>query len=295
MLMLTINLEDKNYNRSLSTNLKTSIVTAFEKYGLLKFTNVRDDFIKFVNQFTFSFANDARRRKERMNDKNIRNVDGGKKKIYLHSEASFSPSQPEIVWFYCLSPSETDTGHTTYCDGKELWEKMPAKFKLFFLENPILYKLKIPIYLPHKKKKLKRKWYLETPGVKNCILDYNDHTLNFDFFKFALERSRIQNKYCFANHLFIPLSSEPQILRRTFLNNKNISDTDFKVLINLADENTKVIKWKKNELVMIDNLRYMHGRTLISRKESKRDIVVVQSMKSNFGFGSTNPKSESLY
>ena len=138
MLMLTINLEDKNYNRSLSTNLKTSIVTAFEKYGLLKFTNVREDFIQFVNQFTFSFANDARRRKERMNDKNIRNVDGGKKKIYLHSEASFSPSQPEIVWFYCLRPSETDTGHTTYCDGKELWEKI-----LNFITKKICSKSKI--------------------------------------------------------------------------------------------------------------------------------------------------------
>ena len=288
--MLTINLEGKNYNKPIDKKLKTSIIAAFEKHGLLKFTNVTDDFIKFVNQFTYSFANDAKRRKERMNDKNIRNVDGGKKKIFLHSEASFSPSQPEIVWFYCINPPETDSGHTLYCDGIELWKKIPAKFKIFFLENPILYKLKIPIYIPQKKKKLKRKWYLETPGVKNCILNYEDLTLNFDFFKFALEKSRIQNKFCFANHLFIPLSSEPQILKRTFLNNKNISRTDFKVLINLADESTKHIKWKKNELVMIDNLRYMHGRASIDSKESKRDVVVVQSMRSNFGYGSTNPK-----
>ena len=288
--MLTINLEDKNYKKSLDKKFKTSVIEAFEKYGLLKFTNVKNEFIKFVTQFTHSFANDARRRQERMNDKNIRNVDGGKKKIYLHSEASFTPSQPEIVWFYCISPPETDSGHTLYCDGIELWEKIPAKLKLFFLENPILYRLKIPIYLPQKKKNLKRNWYLESPGVKNCILDYNDHTLNFDFFKFTLEKSRIQNKYCFANHLFIPLSSEPQILKRTFLNNKNISEADFKVLIDLADKNTKYIKWKANELVMMDNLRFMHGRAPIDRKENQRDIVVVQSMRSNFGYGSTNPK-----
>ena len=42
---------------------------------------------------------------------------------------------------------------------------------------------------------------------------------------------------------------------------------------------------------MIDNLRYMHGRALINEKESKRDVVVVQSMKSNFGYGGTNPKT----
>ena len=178
--MQTIDLKDTSYNKSLNKKFKTSVVTAFEKYGLLKFTNIKDDFMKFVNQFTYSYANDARRRKERMNDRNIRNVDGGKKKIYLHSEASFSPSQPEIVWFYCISPPETDSGQTLYCDGIKLWEKIPAKFKLFFLENPILYKLKIPIYFPQKKKNFRRKWYLETPGVRNCILDYNDHTLNFD-------------------------------------------------------------------------------------------------------------------
>ena len=34
--MLTINLEDKKYNKSLDKKFKTSIVTAFEKYGLLK-------------------------------------------------------------------------------------------------------------------------------------------------------------------------------------------------------------------------------------------------------------------
>ena len=31
------------------------------------------------------------------------------KKIYLHSEASFSPSQPEIIWFL-YKPPETDSG-----------------------------------------------------------------------------------------------------------------------------------------------------------------------------------------
>ena len=57
------------------------------------------------------------------------------KKIYLHSEASFSPSQPEIVWFYCIRPPETDSGDTLYCDGIKLWEEIPAKFKLFFLKT----------------------------------------------------------------------------------------------------------------------------------------------------------------
>ena len=96
--MLTINLEDKNYKKSLDKKFKTSVIEAFEKYGLLKFTNVKNEFIKFVNQFTHSFANDARRRQERMNDKNIRNVDGGKKKIYIFRQPT--PSTRLCPYFH---------------------------------------------------------------------------------------------------------------------------------------------------------------------------------------------------
>ena len=49
------------------------------------------------------------------------------------------------------------------------------------------------------------------------------------------------------------------------------------------------ISWKRNDLVMIDNLRFMHGRRKINKANNNRDIVTVQTMISNFGFGSTMP------
>ena len=47
----------------------------------------------------------------------------------LHSEASFSPSWPEILWFYCSVPQKY--GQTTLCDGEELWKKLSYKTKFF--------------------------------------------------------------------------------------------------------------------------------------------------------------------
>jgi hypothetical protein len=285
--MINIDLKTHNYNKNLDKPLKQQIISSFEKEGIIKFENLKEDFIDFIKQFTSNFANDANRREERMCNKKIRNVDIGKQKIFLHSETSFSPSQPEIVWFYCIHPPKTNSGYTTYCDGMKLWEKLPANLKVFFLENPILYKLKIPVNLKIKKdpKTPKRKWYLEAPGVKNCFLDYSDLTMNLDYFKFAIEKSRFHNKLCFANHLLIPLDSEPQILKRSFLNQKNISKRNFELIENLAEANTKTISWKQNDLIMIDNYRFMHGRTEISKEENERDIVVVQSTRSNFRLG----------
>ena len=40
---------------------------------------------------------------------------------------------------------------------------------------------------------------------------------------------------------------------------------------------------------MIDNMRMMHGRRKILGNE-ERDIINIQSLKANFGFGSTTRK-----
>ena len=49
------------------------------------------------------------------------------------------------------------------------------------------------------------------------------------------------------------------------------------------------IDWKDNELCMIDNKRMMHGRRKILENE-ERDIINIQSLKANFGYGSTTRK-----
>ena len=61
-------------------------------------------------------------------------VDLGNNEIPLHSEASFSPSWPEIIWFYCSSPSKK-SGFTTVVDGVKVYENLKISTKKFFLEN----------------------------------------------------------------------------------------------------------------------------------------------------------------
>ena len=49
---------------------------------------------------------------------------------------------------------------------------------------------------------------------------------------------------------------------------------------------TYEIKWGKNDLVMVDNKRFMHGRRAY-KKNSPRDIVVIQTSKASFSYGTT--------
>ena len=44
--------------------------------------------------------------------------------------------------------------------------------------------------------------------------------------------------------------------------------------------------WQKSDFLMIDNQRIMHGRRTFPRGDP-RDIVIIQTARASFGFGST--------
>ena len=138
---------------------KSKVISLFKKNGCILFRNFKftaENYKKFTDIFTKNYAtdtNDVSRRKKTKYSKFIRHVDVGYKKMSLHSEASFSPAWPEIVWFFCEEPAKNN-GETTICDGIKLWESLSEKTKEFFLSNPLKYKLKIPVL---EKKKIGKK------------------------------------------------------------------------------------------------------------------------------------------
>ena len=53
-----------------------------------------------------------------------------------------------------------------------------------------------------------------------------------------------------------------------------------------SKELTYDLDWKKKDLIMLDNMRFTHGRRAF-KKSDKRDIMTVESSSANFGYGST--------
>ena len=137
------------------------------------------------------------------------------------------------------------------------------------------------------KGKGKKPWFLNNPGVRNCYLNFDDKSIEFEYIKFAVHESLYVNKLCFANHLFVPLESEPQILSRKMYNGKKIPTKIIDEIHKKAKSLTKTIKWIKNDLLMIDNIRFMHGREAIDAQEDVRDIITMQTAKSEFSFESS--------
>jgi len=106
-------LKNTDKKKSIFDLKRSEIIKRFEQKGVIifrEFDIVAKKIKKFTDLFTETYAKDALRRKKRLNDSDIRDVDyqenihGEPQAVDLHSEASFAPAWPEIIWFYCITP-----------------------------------------------------------------------------------------------------------------------------------------------------------------------------------------------
>ena len=262
--------------------LKNYIKKEFLKSGIIEFSNLpfkKDKIQKFTDLFTSRYSNDANRRINKFKNTKINTVDLGNHSIPLHSEASFTYSCPEIIWFYC-SKNDKNSTSTTICDGKELWQKLKNKTKQFFLKNPIKYEVEIDI--PFKKEiNLKQNYFANKVGVFNSHIDWRRGKLNFTMIKFLINEDINTNQLFFANHILVGSKHEKQIKKMVLINDKKIPKNIIKEIIQLSKKLTINYDWKKNTLLMIDNRRFMHGRKKF-KKNSIREILNIQTLKANF-------------
>ncbi len=280
-------------NRSIEDSIfdlkSNEIISLFEEYGTILFRGFNiesDEITKFTNIFTEQYSADALRRKIRFNNKNIRNVDYGNSEVLLHSEASFTPSFPEIVWLFCNTPA-TKGGESILCDGVELWSSLSSDVKGFFLSEQIHYELKIPV-IKNKNKKTIKPWLLQIVGAGIGHINYDDGCLYITQKRYAVQEAR-NGKLAFSNHLFVSLDSEDQLLSRKLSNGSEIPDEIYSEIRIKAEKITYDHVWRESDLLMVDNKRFMHGRKSLV-PGIPRDVVVIQSQRASFGYGFTNRK-----
>ncbi len=270
-------ISSKSKNFKINNLKKTVVNKLFHEKGMIIFDNFNityPEFYKFTKKFTKIYANDAIRRKERFRNKVLRSVDLGNRKVTLHSESSFTVTRPQIIWFMCVNPPKKNTGgETVFCDGSVLWDSLSPQTKTFFKKEPLEYIVNIK--LNNNISNLKKKWFLNFPGVSNEFVDFKKNIMSFNYKTFAVEKNYLNSKLFFCNHL-LSVKDEDQI-EKVLYKNKQIPKKFIREIIQKSKKITYTHKWKKNQFVMIDNHRFMHGRNKII-KNSKRDIINAQTL-----------------
>ena len=265
--------------------------------GIIAIQSQYDDPSRIYNQFKYiseqlgqyPITDANRRKKDSLQDDTktkLSSVDLDFSYVNPHSETSFSPARPNLIAFVCLDISEkgSSEGLTTLIDGEYLWSNLDLNLRKDLASRYILYKLEIE--LPKKRKKLtgSREWYLDFSNITNTLIDYDKNVLKFEYFCPFITENPITKKLALANHCFVDLETEPQIISRDYFRqeNKRLIETNVPNEI-LADLNKsiKTLKWKKGLSIFIDNYRYMHGRLSYDMSE-KRNIYIKQYRRIRF-------------
>lgn len=254
---------------------KQKIKKIFKEYGIVIIRGYLFNeklFHKFASFFTKRFSVETNRRKKTKIDQ-INYVDPGFQKMSLHSEASFSPTWPEVIWFYGKEVS-TKFGETTICDGNHLWNLLNYKTKEFLKSNLLEFAVKSDL-----KTKFKNKdWDLNRVGIYDSYID-EDGFLNYKHIKFAIHKNKYNDKIYLSSHILYK-DTDPTIKYMKLLGGKKIPS---KILDEIRLKSEEILyyhKWKKKDLIMLDNKKFMHGRNKVVKNDNRK-ILNIQTLVSN--------------
>jgi len=193
---------------------------------------------------------------------NIQSVNLGDEAFPMHAELSRTPWKPDVCWFACATPAEQE-GETYMCDGIEIVRHMSPQLRTA-LENR-QFKYTQVSQLPAAKFWLRS----HQPSVEllnnppaDCPYSFElvDQTPYQTFYRPALHKPMFSDEPAFSNFL---------IFAREYLHNKDfpvfedgseIPDALVAELVKISDSLRQPVPWQQNDVVMLDNTRFMHAR-----------------------------------
>jgi hypothetical protein len=261
----------------------------FKSFGLLVFRGFEvnlEQMKTFSGQFSSQFVRDSC---TTFVDEFVRLVDQGMSALGPHCDNASSPHRPDVVWFCCAKPA-LQGGESLFWDGVRVWEELGEEVKQLFTAKKLCF-------LTHYSAD-QWKHFLGSPsatiddakrvldGLKGIKYRINeDQSISLEYVCSAVVKTKYGYQDAFANGLVMDY---PQIgmtsYTRTgenvkFEDGSLIPDAAIYEIKQVTDSLTEEILLQTGDLVMVDNLRFMHGRRAFG--DSQRQIL---SLLSNLDF-----------
>ena len=188
-----------------------------------------------------------------------------------HSEAGWSPMKPEVLWFFCVKPPASG-GETYLCDGRHIWDTLPASLKTPLLAQRVKYVHEVPLKnLPFlglpADLALAQEIVRAIPAVKVHGLDAERVIL--EYFVDAREKPVDFTLFVITMITFarlIRISTTPGVdstVKEERLRFEDDSVLPLAIRDGLMDHSLACaydVAWHPGELLMVDNYRMLHGR-----------------------------------
>lgn len=247
-----------------------AIVSLYKAHGALLFRGFGigvASFRDFTQQYcATSVVNDSLGRSPIDPATNIHSVDGGTGPFALHPELSREPWKPDVAFFACLT-APSRGGQTTICDGVALARALPEPVRRGLEHRRLLYVLGCwPALLDY---------WLGTPRPSaaelaapppHCPYRFArlaDGTIVRFFTRPALHKPMFAEGPAFGNFLLFARFTHGRGDHPLLEDGRPVPEAWLQAAKATGDRLTVAIDWREGDLLMLDNTRFMHGRTAI--------------------------------
>ena len=198
---------------------------------------------------------------------NVHTVDGGVRAFSLHPELSREPWKPDVAFFGCLS-APRHGGQTTICDGVELVRELPPQLAQALAHRRLLYiKPTWPSLL---------KYWLGTATPSDAQLAAPPPDCPYFFRRFpegdivrvfsrpALHKPMFTDAAAFGNFLLFARFNHGRNDHPVLDDGNPMPEPWLQAIKATGDRLMVAIGWQAGDLLMLDNTRFLHGRTEIT-------------------------------
>ncbi len=257
----------------------SEVIDHYKAHGAMLFRGLGADlsaFRVFARQFCgTSVVNESPGRSLLDPANAIYSVDGGSNAFSLHPELSREPWKPDLAMFGCLS-APGQGGQTTACDGIALVKALPANVRDGLLGRRLVYvKATWPSLLEY--------WLgtaepddatLASPpqGCPYSFMRLKDGRIARQFSRPALHKPMFADDLAFGNFLLFARFNNGRIGFPLLDDYSPVPDEWLHSIRDLGEKLSVAVAWQKGDVLMLDNTRFMHGRTAII-DAAKRQIA----------------------
>ena len=210
----------------------------------------------------------------------IMTVPGGKHNgpIQLHGEQCYQNSRPDVLFFYCETPAQSG-GETIYADGIELYEKISkdSDLKELLTKRVCYHRKRTPDVWKRVYSTQEKQAVIDHCKREGIEATFGSGDVLFTRYVDALVHQSIwTDKQIFINNL-LGFARNPRKKGEiyswiTFADNSEIPEHLISRIQKIVAKYTKKLGLKKNDTLILDNRRMLHGRMSFS-DENRRLLL----------------------
>ena len=249
---------------------RDAIVDMYKAHGALLFRGFGADvaaFQQFARRFCrTAVVNESPGRQPIDPEHNVHTVDGGTGAFNLHPELSREPWKPDAAFFACLSPPSRG-GATTICDGVALVRELPQAVRRGLEGRRLIYvKPTWPSLLEY--------WLgTATPSDAQLLAPPPSSPYRFGrwpdgrvvryFSRPALHTPMFVDAPAFGNFLLFARFNNGRPDHPVLDDGQPVPEEWLQAIKATGDRIMAAVEWRAGDVLMLDNTRFMHGRTAI--------------------------------